>query len=151
MVSVATLLVSIRTTSKRLLKLRNAFAKRVSLFDLVVHAASEGFNLFVDNLKAPVHLGKVLGDRCEFASAGIGKSLNKAIDVSEACFHTEGNLCKALIDAGESIADLLFYSIKTALKFGLLHISEVYHGADGGSTGAVESVSRILEGRTRWR
>jgi hypothetical protein len=77
----------------------------------------------------------------------------KTVQVSEACFHTGGNLCKALIDAGKALADRLLQSVEPFVKFMLLHMLEGYHGAGSRGADAVECGIRVTDfGRSDgWR
>jgi hypothetical protein len=48
--------------SDRLLKFGDALAEGVALFNLVVHAAAEDFDLGLDVVEPAIHLGEMLGD-----------------------------------------------------------------------------------------
>ena len=66
---VVVVVVSICAASKRLLKFRNALAERMTVFGFVIETAAEDFDLVLDVVEPAIRLGKMLGDRCEFARA----------------------------------------------------------------------------------
>jgi hypothetical protein len=89
-----------------LLKFRDAFAEGVPLFGFVVNAAAEDFDVGLDVVESAADLCKVLGDRCEFARAGVRECLNETVHMSEADLHSR-----------EALADRLLQSVQPLVKF----------------------------------
>jgi hypothetical protein len=61
------------TARGRLLKLRNAFGKRVAFLGFEVHTMGEGFNFYFYVVERFAYLGKVFADGNEFASTKAGR------------------------------------------------------------------------------
>jgi hypothetical protein len=79
----------------------------VALFDLVVHAPSEGLDLSLDGVEGSSTLVKCSLMAVNFAGAKIGEGIDQASNL------------------GEAFLDSLIQAIEAFLKVALLHIFEV--------------------------
>lgn len=113
---------------QRLLKFGDALAECVPLFDLVVHAPSEGLDLSIDSVQPVINFGKVLVDDCEFARARICESFDETVDLSEACLHAGSYLSESFIDVGKAFLDSLFEAVA---EIDFCHMLGVYRSAIG--------------------